>query len=212
LIVPDLRGHGRSPLIRGPIDVHDFARDVAETLDAAGITRCGVVGFSLGGVVAQALTLDFPARVERLAVIGTVCGRTAEERTRAIERIDVLERDGAGVIAEANRTRWFTDEFRAAYPDLVEARVEQVRRSDPESYLRAYTVFATADFADLVGDIEVPILIITGEGDVAATPRMAKLMEARARRAEAHILPGLRHSLLIEAPEAVSSRLGSFFA
>src|SRR5690606_34489030 len=60
LIAMDLRGHGKSELIRGPLRVEDFAHDAVEVLDAAGVERCSVVGFSLGGAVAQALTLGFP--------------------------------------------------------------------------------------------------------------------------------------------------------
>ncbi|MGE0803120.1 MAG: alpha/beta fold hydrolase, partial [Lautropia sp.] len=115
LIAPDLRGHGRSEPIRGPVDVHDLARDVGAVLDVAGIECCGVAGFSLGGVVAQALALDFPERVARLAVIGTVCGRTADEQARARERVDFLARNGVAAIAEANRARWFTDAVQAAH-------------------------------------------------------------------------------------------------
>ncbi|MGE0801034.1 MAG: alpha/beta fold hydrolase, partial [Lautropia sp.] len=78
-------------------------------------------------------------------------------------------------------------------------------------YLRAYTVFATADFAERVHEIAAPMLVVTGEDDIAATPRMARLMQARARAAELHLLAGLRHSVLIEAPAEVAALLRAFF-
>lgn len=210
VISMDLRGHGRSDLITGPVGVEDLARDAVGVMDAAGVSKCSVVGFSLGGVVAQCVSLDFPERVDKLAVIGTVCGRTMEERARAAERIEFLRQNGVAAIAEANRQRWFTDEFQKAQPEVVQARVEQVRRSDPASYLHAFTVFCTTDFAGRLDEITVPTLIVTGEHDLAATPRMARLMHERIGRSQLHILPRLRHSLLIEAPERIASLLEGF--
>jgi (E)-2-((N-methylformamido)methylene)succinate hydrolase len=210
LIAMDLRGHGKSDLIAGPVDAHDLARDAMQVLDKAGVAKCRVAGFSLGGAVAQALTLDFPERVEKLAVIGTVSGRTPEEKARALERVEFLKRYGTAAIADANRERWFTDAFRNAHPDIVERRVEQVKSCDPASYLHAFTVFCTADFADRLHEIQVPTLIVTGENDIAATPRMAHLMGERIRESEVNVLPGLRHSLLIEAPNQLAALLEAF--
>jgi 3-oxoadipate enol-lactonase len=210
VIAMDLRGHGRSDLITGPLEADDLARDAVQVLDEAGVRRCAVVGFSLGGAVALALALGHPDRVDRLAVIGTVSGRSDQERANAAARIEFLKTHGTAGIAEANRTRWFTDAFRAAHPDLVERRVEQVKACDATSYLHAFTVFATADFVDRLHAIRVPTLIITGEEDLAATPRMANLMGAKIADAEVHVLPRLRHSLLIEAPAIIAGLLDPF--
>ena len=210
VIAMDLRGHGASDLITGPLDAHDLARDAAHVLDQCGVGRCAVVGMSLGGTVAQALALDHPERVDRLAVIATVCGRTPEEQARARDRIAFLRQHGTAGIAEANRERWFTDAFRREHPEIVERRVEQVKACDAASYLHAFTVFCTTDFVDRLGDIRVPTLVIAGEHDLAATPRMAQLMAERMADAEAHVLPRMRHSLLIEAGEQVTGLLERF--
>ena len=210
VIAMDLRGHGRSESITGPLDAHDLARDARQVLDECGVERAAVVGFSLGGAVAMALTLDAHQRVGRLAVIGTVCGRTPQEQARALERVHDCRQHGHGGIAESNRERWFTDEFRRAHPDVVERRVAQVKACDGISYLHAFTAFCTSDFVERLGEIKVPTLIIAGEHDVAATPRMAHLMAERIADAQAHVLPGLRHSLLIEAGPRVTELLESF--
>jgi pimeloyl-ACP methyl ester carboxylesterase len=146
----------------------------------------------------------------KLAVVATVCGRTPEEQQRALARIEFLKAHGTAGIAEANRERWFTDEFRQAHPDIVDRRVEQVKACDANSYLQAFTVFCTADFADRLHEIHVPALVIAGEYDVAATPRMAALMGERIANCEVHVLPRLRHSLLIEAGDRVTELLEQF--
>jgi len=210
VIAMDLRGHGKSDLITGPLRAQDLARDAVQVLDEAGVAKCSVVGLSLGGAVALALTLDYPGRVDKLAVIGTVCGRTQEEKARALDRVEFLKRNGTAALADANRGRWFTDAFRKAYPDIVERRVAQVKSCDPASYLHAFTVFCTADFVDRLHQIQVPTLVVTGEQDVAATPRMARLMAERIKQSEVHVLAGLRHSVVIEAGEQVTGLLETF--
>jgi len=210
VVAMDLRGHGGSAPITGPLDAHALAADALQVLDETGAAMSRVVGFSLGGHVAQALALDHPERVAKLAVLGTVCGRTPEERQRARGRIEFLRTNGLAALAEANRERWFTDAFRRDHADLVERRVAQVKACDPRSYLEAFTVFCTADFVDRLGELSMPSLVITGEHDVAATPRMAHLMGERLADAEVHVLQGLRHSLLIEAPDRVGALLDAF--
>lgn len=211
VLAMDLRGHGDSDLIRGHVDVDDLARDARQVLDEAGVDRCSIAGFSLGGAVALALTLQFPQRVERLALIGTVCGRSPEQRAKALERVEYLRRHGNAALADGNRERWFSEGFRRVHPDVVNRRVAQVSACDTESYLRAFTIFCTTEFADRLSEVHAPTLVITGEHDVAATPAMAKLMGERMRSAEAHVLRGLHHSVLIEGADVVGRLLEHFF-
>ena len=69
-IVPDLIGYGFSDK---PDDVDHplsfFAECVKQTLDVAGVERCTLVGNSLGGAVAIALTLDYPDLVDKLILM-----------------------------------------------------------------------------------------------------------------------------------------------
>lgn len=67
VLTPDLRNHGASPHV-AEMDYAAMAADLAEMLDAAGVTHCAVLGHSMGGKVAMALALAYPGRVSRLIV------------------------------------------------------------------------------------------------------------------------------------------------
>lgn len=206
----DLRGHGRSPLIAAPLTVQDLARDVTDAMDAAGVPSAHLAGFSLGGLIGQAIALEHPARLKKLALVATVAGRTPEEQARSTARIETVREKGMAFIAAGNREFWFSDDFRRDHPEAVEARVRQFLTCDPDSYLHAFAVFAKGDYVARLGEIQVPTLVVTGEFDSAATARMARLIHERIAGSRLEILAGMRHALPIECPQRLAGLLGDF--
>ena len=71
----DLRGHGQSGRI-ATCTLDDLAADVRRVWDARGIDKSHLAGFSLGGLIAQSLALSDPDRIDRLAILSAVAGRT----------------------------------------------------------------------------------------------------------------------------------------
>ena len=67
----DLRGHGLTEVTPGPYSIAGMARDALAFSDALGLKKLNVVGFSLGGMIAQQLALDHPDRVNRIVLLGT---------------------------------------------------------------------------------------------------------------------------------------------
>jgi pimeloyl-ACP methyl ester carboxylesterase len=188
----------------------DFARDVVDVMTAAGAARAHVVGFSLGGMIAQALALDYAAHVDRLVLLSAVAGRTEQERGRVRGRLEILRTQGIGAITGAAQDRWFTAGFIEHHPELVRERMEQLQRNHAPSYAAAYTVFSTSDLGDRLHTIRKPTLVATGEHDVGSNTRMARFMQAQIAGAELQILPGLKHSVLVEAPDTIAAMLLKF--
>jgi 3-oxoadipate enol-lactonase len=207
----DQRGHGQSEKVPGPYTVEGFAGDLRALLDALGIRRAHVAGHSLGGLVAQSFALDYPDRVRKLALISTVAGRTEEERRRVQQRLAMVATGIAGDHFRASLDRWFTDEFRAANPKLLEAYAARNQANNPACYAAAYRVLAETDLVDRLREITAATLVITGEHDEGSNPRMARLMHERIKGSTLRILPMLRHSILVEAPDVVAEALTSFF-
>ena len=208
----DLRGHGESSKPPGPYSAELFAEDARALLDHLGIDRCHVAGHSLGATVALRLALDAPDRVDRLALLSAAAGRTEEERQRVMERLAIVEHGIPGEHFRRSLSRWFSDEFRRTNPELLERYAARNMENDPRAYAAAYHVLATTDLADEASRVRAPTLIVTGEGDIGSNPRMARLLHARIRGSRLEILPGLRHSILIEAPAIVAGLFAGFFA
>lgn len=205
----DLRGHGASSRItRCSLD--DFVADVDALLDTLKIDKTHLVGFSLGGLISQKYAIERPARVDRLVLISSVAERTDEERERVLKRADQIDREGIAAVVGAAEDRWFTPAFRQANPERVAARLEQLVANDHRSYAAAYRVFAEADRGMAFDRITAPTLVMTGENDPGSSPRMSRLLHERIRDSKLHILPALRHSVLLEAPDTISQWLLDF--
>ena len=82
-------------------------------------------------------------RIDRLAILSAVAGRTADERAKVVGRLKLLRDGGIAAVTVAAEERWFTPEFRAGHPERVQQRMAELLANDPTSYAAAYTVFAT---------------------------------------------------------------------
>ena len=206
----DLRGHGQSHRSPGPYALSDFIGDAIALLDHLKVTRTSVIGFSLGGLVAQGLALAHPDRVASLTLVSTVAGRSPEERARVQERAETLAKDGALTHLANAVDRWFTPEFVAAHPEALEARRQKSLNNDPACYVAAYRVLAGNDLGHQLHQVTAPTLVMTGEKDIGSSPRMAEFIHHQISGSELHILPRLKHSVLIEAPDQVAALIEPF--
>lgn len=207
----DLRGHGKSSRIE-TCRLDDFLDDVSLVLDTLGILRTHLVGFSLGGMIAQAYVLAYRERVDRLALISAVAGRTEQERVNLQARARKVREEGIASVAAAAEDRWFTEAFRRKNPEVVARRLEELKANDHRSYSAAYTVFAEGDLGPRLHEIRHPTLIVTGEHDVGSNTRMARFMHDAIPGSTLHILPNLKHSVLLEAPTEIAGLLLDFLA
>ncbi len=207
----DLRGHGKSSKMPGPYSLEMFADDAAALLDRLGIAHACVAGHSLGGMIAITLACRHAQRVDRLGVLSAAAGRTEEERRKVMERITLIAAGIPGDHFRNSLARWFTDEFRAANPELMEQYASRNKENDPACYAAAYAVLATGEVGPDLHRVAVPTLVVTGEHDLGSNPRMARFIHAGIAGSALRILPRLRHSILIETPRTVAGLLEPFF-
>jgi len=206
----DLRGHGKSGKPPGPYALDDYVADLAALLDAQSVDRTTLVGFSFGAMIAPAFTVRHPKRVHALGIVSAVAGRTPEQRAAVVKRADELAQGGATLTVNAAIERWFTPEFRARNPEIIERQIQRVLGNDSVGYAAAYRVFAESDVIDDLHKISCPTLVMTGEHDSGSTPEMARAIHKRIAGSHLVILPRYRHSLLIEATAEVVSQLRAF--
>lgn len=210
VVTYDLRGHGASPPPSGTFELEELVADLERVRERAGFGRVHVAGHSLGGMIGPAYARAFPERVISLGLLSTAAGRTGEDSAKVRGVVRAMEERGIGEVLPTLTDRWFTDAFIAANPDLVERRLRQVMATDPGVFLNVFRIYAETEMLPWLGEVTAPALVLTGEHDGGCNPRLNRGIAAALPHSELVILPGLKHSILIEAPEQVADHLVRF--
>jgi len=206
----DLRGHGRTPKRPPPYALDDFVEDLEALRRELGIEQAHFAGHSLGGMIAPAYAHRYGAHVLSLGLFSTAAFRRDEDRARLRQFVATMRADGIGAVLESLRDRWFTPEYAARHPDAIERRLQQVRAMDPEVYINTFAVYVESETSPWLPGLHQPTLVLTGENDVSCGPRLNRQMAAALPHSELMILPGLRHSILMEAPDQVAAPMLAF--
>jgi pimeloyl-ACP methyl ester carboxylesterase len=81
LIIPDLRGHGRSSMLLKPFRHQDAAADILALLDHLEISACKGLGISAGGNVLLHMATKQPARITAMVLISATSYFPAQARS-----------------------------------------------------------------------------------------------------------------------------------
>jgi pimeloyl-ACP methyl ester carboxylesterase len=205
VLVPELPGYGKSPMLDGE---YSFARIYAlleDMLLARGIRELSVVGFSLGAH--HALAVAGVWRRVRVTTVVSLAGFAmleAADREAVIGFVDMLSRPGAVLqspeMREVVRSRFLAPAYQ------TDANVAQVA-----TWLDATTatVLATelaaetrADLREHLQELTMPVLAYVGELDVAVPPAYSREIADLAPMGRLEVVPGHGHALLLEHPVA----------
>jgi pimeloyl-ACP methyl ester carboxylesterase len=216
VVLVDNRGVGESEAPPGPYAVAQMAADVAAVLDDAGIERTHLFGVSLGGYIAQELTLAYPERVEKLVLCSTAPGGPKAvpmpQRTQEVfATYPQMERE-AGLrmfVENSLGERGVRD-----LPELVEEIFQYRLGHAPtvDAWLAQATAGALFDAYDRIGAIETPTLVIHGGADVVVDPRNAALLGELLPNARVEIVPDRGHLLIWEDSGRVAELVTEFLA
>jgi 3-oxoadipate enol-lactonase len=184
-----------------------FARDLAELLDHVGWDSATIGGCSLGGCVAQAFAAKYSARPRALALIDTTSWYGLDGASKWCERALLARTEGLAKMMGFQVSRWFSDEFRAAHPDIVAAVSAIFLGNDVECYRASCIMLGDTDLRALHPAIHVPTAVVVGEGDYATPIAMSRQLHESITGATLKILPRVRHLAPIEAPDEIAAQL-----
>ena len=212
VITYDLLGHGRSAPVAANAPLSDWVEQVNGVVRDLALEKFALVGFSFGGLIAQAYAARHSRLIDRLVLMSTVYERSETERAGVLARLDLVKREGPQATIPAALSRWFSPAFAGDHPEIMNHYEAVLRGNNAASFLSAYECFATAD-RELVGALagfNPPALVMTGELDTGSTPAMARKLAGMIPAAECSIIAGGRHMMPVEMPEEVNSVLRRF--
>ena len=211
----DNRGIGESERGEGAITMATLAADADALLDALGIERAHIIGWSLGSAVAQELALAAPQKVASLVLYATW------------GRLDNFQR----AVLTGLRAPWAMGDLEGAYTALgiafspealnspeFEQMMEQMLPLFPQTQQQVSTTLEQWD-ADVAHDtldrlhgIAAPTLVIAGEQDLLTPPSQCKAGADRIPGAEYELFtgPGSSHGLMMERGEEFNRVVADF--
>ena len=202
VLIPDLRGFGRSRDLGPPTSMDQMADDVASWMDSLGVERATVGGLSMGGYVALSLLARHPGRVERLLLCDTRAAADSAEARQGRARQLALLHGGGGVAALFEQLL-----PRLVAPSSGDAIRERLRHIalDQSPRTVSSSVVALRDRADHTETLRacrVPVLALAGSDDAMTPPEEARAMMDLTPLGTSAEVPRAGHLSCMENPDS----------
>jgi pimeloyl-ACP methyl ester carboxylesterase len=208
VIVPDLRGSGRSRRLPPPDTVVRQSADLATLLDRLGIASADVLGYSQGGAVAQQFAADYPHRCSRLVL---ACAYAYNMATRR----EWLEGHFAPLLLRLLGISRFSDlvvgqGLKQVSSDRAAWVKSLIARQDKRRMIGAWKAAMAFDGRSRLDAIRCPTLIVAGSADGAVPMHHARLLHAGISSSRLLVIEGADHALVWSRPEALVDAVEEF--
>jgi 3-oxoadipate enol-lactonase len=203
LIVPDLRGHGRSQATPGAVGMERLADDLLGLMDHLHLARAVLVGHSMSGYACLNFALRYPRRLAGLGLVATTSAADTAERAQSRRETARLVADqGVGSVAESMPLRLTSNA-------LIQARLRAlIARTPVEGMVGALLGMAERlDTTPQLEKITVPTVVIAGGQDQFIPLESMRAMAAHLPKARFFEATAAGHVPMLETPEVVTAAL-----
>jgi pimeloyl-ACP methyl ester carboxylesterase len=214
VITPDNRGTGLSDKPVHGYAIANLARDVCGLLDELGVAEVAMLGYSMGGAIAQEFVRQFPGRVSHLILCATTAGGPRATYARA--SVVRVMRDIDGLTPEQAARRIWKVTYAPGYLEQHRALAEDQMRREvalPTPLHAAdlqFQAFAEFDGSQALARIRCPTLVLTGDLDELIRPQNSAGMAKVIPGAKLVVIPGAGHRVLWEATQTCVDLITDF--
>ena len=203
LILYDHRGTGYSTIDQSPLTIAQMMRDAACLLDALGIHKADIMGWSMGSIIAQEMVLAYPGRVRKVVLYATAVDR--EPVQKALDAMAAMQQ-------EEFAARLFPPEWKALHPDIY-ARLPDAANVPADVIMRQYQAITRwPGTRERLAEIDQSVLVLVGEAD-----RVTLLSQSLTA---ASLIPGAwvarftaaDHWLMYQAPKELAKTVHFFLS
>jgi pimeloyl-ACP methyl ester carboxylesterase len=213
----DNRGVGASPPVRQPLTVAAMAGDVLATMGSLGLDSADVVGWSMGGFIAQELAARSPDRVTRLVLVSTDPGGTSSVAASGEVWARLIDHSGT---PREQATRLLGLLFPADLAPAIDAEFGEIVALARKA-LDSRTLTAQESAMDhwhaepaerRLHAIKAPTFIAAGRDDVVIPAVNSRLLSEALPGSRSMLFDGCGHALMAQEPtrlaEAINDWLG----
>ena len=200
----DMRGHGGSAGSIADWSQETIADDAAAFTKALGLRSAAVAGHSLGGFTATYAQIRHPSTFSSLLLLATSAagggGAPPSVRDAFVKR----GRDTAFL------RETFSGMYRHAGPGDIDRSVAAIKLVDPSVHTAFYSRFAATKIIDRLGEIDVPVLVVSGARDNVVAPIDQYRTALGIPSAREVTFADQGHMLPIEAADATAREMLAF--
>jgi poly(3-hydroxyalkanoate) depolymerase len=214
LIAFDLPGTGRSARPRWPLRMPQLARLVTDLLDDLGYDQLDVLGYSLGGIVAQELAHRAPKRIRRLVLCATTPGLPSVPPDPIVTTLMLTparywNRQLAELIIPiiaGGRT--------ARDPRVLRAGLERRLVQPPSALGYLYQLYALSGWSShpWIRSVRHPALVLHGDHDPVVPLANGRYLADALPNGRLEVVKGAGHLFLLDEPRSVAPALTAFLA
>ena len=210
VLTPDLPGFGgRDPWPRQRCSMESFADDIHRHLETQAGGPAVVGGLSMGGYVLLALLRRHRQAVRAAIFMDThAAADTPLVRQNRFDLIRSVAEQGVPAVIAAMMPRLFSS---SASPELRQYAAALISAQPPEAVMDALEAMARRmDQTDLLGRLDLPVLLIAGEQDLSTPPSVMAAMRDKIPGSYLQSIPDAGHLANLQQPEAVNTALLEF--
>jgi len=212
-IIFDNRGVGLTTTGTKEFSMDQFANDTVCLLDALNIKKTNVLGFSMGGMIAQELALTYPDKVNKLILYASYCGGNDSIYPSSPEFFDTFSAN-SGVTSNVllrSASLMFPKKWCAENPDyhhLFDNPSSIISRDTIINQGKA--IFYWRGTGDRLNQIAKPTLIITGTEDILVPSINSSIIAERISNSQLIQIKGSGHGLMYQVPEKFCNIVSQF--
>lgn len=221
LIVPDLPGTGKSEMIL-PIDIKkesdyvislsDYASFLEALLHEEKISKCIMIGHSMGGYITLAFEEKYPNFLTALGLVhSSAIADSADKKANRLKGIELMELYGAASFLKNTISSLFSNAFKKNHPEIVSILIDATPVFNTQACQQYYrAMMSRPDRTHILKGNPKPILFVIGTEDMAAP--LADLLPQieLPLHPQVHILDGVGHMGMWEATEELNQFLVDF--
>ncbi|WP_046216088.1 alpha/beta fold hydrolase [Paenibacillus wulumuqiensis] len=209
-IVPDLRGHGRSPAPEGSYRIEQMAEDVIRLLDHLELSQVTVLGHSMGGYIALVLAEQYSGYLKAWGLVhSTGYEDSPEAREKRLQTVSKINSEGVAAFVDGFIEGLFAPESVTSLPQAVQKAREIGYHTPPQGACgAAMAMRERPDRRSVIASSTLPVLLVAGERDAIVPAE--RLFTAEGEQITAIVIPGVGHMSMLEAPQELVSVIDRF--
>ena len=214
VIVFDNRGVGQTDASDSPYSTEMMADDTVALLKVLSVTDAHILGFSMGGMIAQQVAIKYPQMVKSLILVATSAKFPARAKHLTRLWLQMMEEEISLELRIRNAFLWvFTDQFfenEEQVSAAVNFALNQLYPQPLHGFAGQVAALLKHDTHNQISQISVPTLVLVGKEEILIPVNFSQELAANIPNAELVVSERAGHNYWMETPDSFNQAVMQF--